>query len=76
MARRKEQFVIGDYYHVYSRGVDKRNIFVGEEDFGRFLRTMREFNNQEPMGGLRMHQFNGDQNKKKLSRSEPLVHII
>ena len=76
MAKRKEQLVIGHYYHVYSRGVDKRDIFVDGEDFGRFLRTMREFNNQEPIGGLRMHQFYDDQQKKELGRSEPLVHII
>lgn len=76
MARRKEQLAIGDYYHVYNRGVDKRDIFFDKEDFGRFLRTMREFNNQEPVGGLRMHQFYGDQHKKESRRSEPLVHII
>ncbi|MFH1822470.1 MAG: hypothetical protein ABH830_02100, partial [Patescibacteria group bacterium] len=43
---RKFQFQTGNYYHIYNRGVDKRNIFVDEKDFIRFIRSMREFNNE------------------------------
>lgn len=76
MSKRKEELVIDEYYHVFSRGVDKRDIFLDEDDFERFLRTMREFNNKEPIGGLHMHQFHRDQLIKEFGSPDPLVHII
>jgi putative transposase len=42
---RKFQFVNGEYYHIYNRGVDKREVFLDEGDYGRFLRSLQEFNN-------------------------------
>lgn len=35
-------------YHVLSRGVDKRKIFLEEEDYLRFIHDLFEFNNQSP----------------------------
>ncbi len=32
------------YYHIYNRGVDKREIFLDTEDYQRFLHDMYEFN--------------------------------
>jgi hypothetical protein len=49
---RKIQFQTGKYYHVYNRGVDKRDIFLDEKDFIRFLRSIREFNRADPIGSL------------------------
>jgi putative transposase len=46
------QFTIGEYYHIYNRGVDKRNVFMNEKDFMRFLTCMDEFNVMEPIGSL------------------------
>lgn len=34
---RKIKFGIGEYYHLYNRGVDKRIIFLDERDYERFL---------------------------------------
>ncbi len=42
---RKTEFSNKEYYHIYNRGVDKREVFGGEEDYLRFLTSMREFNN-------------------------------
>jgi putative transposase len=42
---RKVIFANGEYYHVYNRGVDKRDVFLDENDHMRFLKNLREFNN-------------------------------
>ncbi len=49
---RKTKFQNDYYYHIYNRGVDKRDIFMDEKDYFRFLRSMREFNCLEPIGSL------------------------
>lgn len=41
---RKTPFATGEYYHIYNRGVDKRNIFLDNKDYVRFLTGMKEFN--------------------------------
>ena len=41
---RKIVFVVGKYYHIYNRGVDKRKIFLGKEDYFRLLKSLKEFN--------------------------------
>jgi hypothetical protein len=43
---RKIQFVNGEYYHIYNRGVEKIPIFRDEEDYLKFKRGLRDFNNQ------------------------------
>ena len=42
---RKLQFAIGEYYHVYSRGVEKRNIFHSDADRMRFIKLLFLANN-------------------------------
>jgi hypothetical protein len=49
---RKEKFQTGECYHIYNRGVDKRDIFCEEKDFLRFLKSMKEFNRIEATGSL------------------------
>jgi putative transposase len=43
---RKFEFQTGEFYHIYNRGVDKRDVFIDEKDYVRFLRSMRGFNNK------------------------------
>ncbi len=76
MAVRKVPFAIGEFYHVFNRGNDGRDIFIKEEDFDRFLRAIREFNNGEPMGGLRIHDLHYNKRVKELGSPEPLVNIV
>ena len=42
---RKVQFQTDHYYHIYNRGVDKRNIFGDEKNFLKFLKNLRQLNN-------------------------------
>ena len=49
---RKFEFQTGEYYHIYNRGVDKRDVFTDKYDYIRFLKSMREFNDLEPIGSL------------------------
>ena len=34
---RKDPFITGEYYHIYNRGIDKRNIFKSKYDYERFI---------------------------------------
>ncbi len=47
MARRKVQFAVGEYYHIYNRGCDKGKIFLADENYDFLLRLLevrvREF---------------------------------
>ncbi|MCL5071662.1 MAG: hypothetical protein M1308_12330 [Actinobacteria bacterium] len=42
------QFVAGEIYHVYNRGVEKRNIFLDSQDRLRAIHDLFEFNDLEP----------------------------
>lgn len=46
MGLRKTKLVSGEIYHVYNRGVDKRDIFIDNEDHFRFIHDLYEFNNK------------------------------
>ena len=35
--------ISGQYYHIYNRGVEKRNIFAGDENYRFLLRRIKEF---------------------------------
>lgn len=45
---RKIQFVNNEIYHIYNRGVEKRDIFLDEEDYFRFIHDLFEFNDEAP----------------------------
>ncbi|MDO8493587.1 MAG: transposase [bacterium] len=57
---RKEKFVTGEYYHVFNRGVDKRDIFMDEADVLRFFQGMNDFNTTEPIGSIYEKTFYKD----------------
>ncbi|MEK7636708.1 MAG: transposase [Patescibacteria group bacterium] len=52
MPIRKIQFVEGEIYHIYNRGVEKRNIFMEEKDYLRAIHDMYEFNDENPTDNL------------------------
>src|SRR3989338_2393556 len=60
MARNLE-FAEGEIYHVFNRGVEKRPIFQDQGDFSRFLESMRQFNNLDPIGSIYENSFNKNQ---------------
>lgn len=40
MPYRKTRFINNHYYHIFNRGVEKREIFTSNSDYERFLETM------------------------------------
>ena len=40
---RKQPLVTDEYYHIYNRGVDKRDIFNDKNDLKRFVESICEF---------------------------------
>ncbi|MFA6285630.1 MAG: transposase [Parcubacteria group bacterium] len=73
--RRKVEFINEQYYHVYNRGVEKRDVFLGDPDYLRFLKSLNNFNQEDPVLSL----FWNDIKKKNLgvgSLKSKLVDII
>ena len=46
---KKVQFNSDSYYHVYNRGVDKRDIFLDKRDYQRFLYLLFTCNDTKPI---------------------------
>lgn len=66
----KREVAIDGIYHVLSRGVDKRNIFLDNEDYLRFIHDLFEFNDTEPINNLTYFFRNKseDANNKVIAR--------
>ena len=47
--------VYNEIYHIYNRGVEKRQIFLNDRDYLRFIHDLFEFNNQDPARNLYHH---------------------
>ena len=77
---RKVKFVNNEYYHIYNRGADKRDIFCCNRDYVRFLESMRQFNNN--LGDSQRKYIKSIKSKSDLddSRSDfdfnPLVEVV
>jgi putative transposase len=41
---RTTKFIAGEYYHIYNRGTDKKDVFLDYSDYRRFLISLRELN--------------------------------
>lgn len=39
----KKQYIENGYYHIYNRGVEKRTIFLDEQDYNVFLSYLKEY---------------------------------
>ena len=48
MSTRNIDFSIGEYYHIYNRGTDKRNIFLDDNDRKRFIKLLFIANGTKP----------------------------
>lgn len=71
---RNTLFAEGEYYHVFNRGVERRDVFCDDDDLARFLLSMRCFNTEEPIGSLYEHGFT--KNEKATTRPSPIVDIL
>lgn len=73
---RKIVFSNGEYYHIYNRGVDKREIFSDEYDWARFFQSMKEFNVMDPIGSIYENSFREKELGNLVSKSDKLVDFI
>ncbi len=79
---KKPAFVQNGIYHVYNRGVEKRNIFLDTADRYRFVQSLIEFNSDMPADNLYYH-FSRKEQKIEPRRlrgerelGKPLVNIF
>jgi putative transposase len=56
---KKPVFVNDHIYHIFNRGVEKRDIFMDERDYLRFVHDLYEFNNEEQVANLNYY-FNSN----------------
>ena len=79
---RETIFINHYFYHIYNRGVEKRQVFMNDKDHFRFVHDLFELNNQETVSNISF-RFNQDPQFQKLNDKdgsrEPrklLVNII
>lgn len=82
---RKIKFITGNFYHIFNRGVEKRDIFVNDADRWRFVQGMFLFNDEEISSNIlwKLENEKGGLNFRTLreyigqnSDRKPLVKII
>jgi putative transposase len=83
---RKVQLVNNEFYHIYNRGVEKRNIFNNERDYYRFIFQMYACNIGSPVNSIFRKEINfaaknilkGEEVNEGLiiERHAPLVDIL
>ena len=57
MPKRKFEFEDNCYYHVYNRGVDKREIFLDKQDLQYFIDRIQDFNNVNVFGSAKNMKY-------------------
>lgn len=73
---RKQPLVINEYYHIYNRGVDKRDIFNDKNDLYRFIESICEFNREQRIVSLTNFRKIKQIAPKALSEGGKLVSIV
>src|SRR3989338_8337452 len=77
---RKHPFIIGSYFHIYNRGVDKRDIFMEEKDIERFLLCMKLFSYKNPVRSLELALRDQEQpvdvRRLQITNNDRLISII
>lgn len=68
---RKFVFSEGEYYHVYNRGVEKRNIFLDDKDHQRFMKLLYVANGEQPF----VFRDIEDKAFGEIDRGKPIVAI-
>lgn len=72
---RKAPFVQDEYYHLYNRGVDKRNIFSSSADYKRFLMLLFLSNSTEDIRISNLLKGHAYEEVFFLERGAPLIAI-
>lgn len=45
------------YYHVYNRGVEKRNVFLDDQDYAVFTSLFKRYLSEKPFVGSKEHEY-------------------
>ena len=69
MPSKRPQFATGQLYHIFNRGVEKREIFQQVSDFFRFIFCLYELNDKKL---IRMRDRIGDRKDKKYRGATPV----
>jgi putative transposase len=78
----KPVFANNELYHVYNRGVEKRDLFMDEADYSRFVHNLYDFNDHSPVVNVKYYfdqQSRTVQSRVLKGRREPrklLVDIL
>ena len=74
---RKQKLVSDNIYHVFNRGVEKRDVFIEDRDYLRFISDLGLFNDTKPAYnvGLKLKQSNIDSRNQYVSEKK-LVDIL
>ncbi len=73
---RPHQIAIGEWYHCYNRGVDKRKVFTSPKDYERFLTLVYMANNaRSTLSDLRETTLQRVLSGKNIASRSPLVEI-
>lgn len=68
-------FVTGCFYHIYNRGVEKRDIFLGRRDLSRFLASL-DFYRKSPQPTKFSDFKRGFSGLKKIKEQKEVVKIF
>lgn len=78
----KPPFLENQIYHIYNRGVEKRNIFLDDRDYFRFLHDLFEFNDENSVFNVAYYFNSGSKEiksqgpKKEKKPRKLLVEIL
>ncbi len=72
MGTRNIIFSEGEFYHIYSRGIEKRKIFLSDKDYKRFVYLLYTANSTEP---VHLSNYQGI-SLIDIPKGEPIVDII
>ena len=72
---RKDPLITSQYYHVYNRGVDKRDVFMNKADLDRFVLSVKKFNVINPIGSIK-DSIHRKQGHSDVGRPNVLVSIV
>ncbi len=81
---RKVALVEDNYYHIYNRGVDKRDVFLDDNDYWRFIISVVLLNEKQDGLMIRWRDFRKSNKASTLAefltlnvrKREPLVEIV
>lgn len=74
MGYRREPIEVGEWYHCYNRGIDKRQVFESEQDCERFLQAMYVCNGDGSPGRNDFEHFSHAR-ILSIERGSPIVAI-